>query len=128
MAMRMLGELHSESAGIMLRLKLTREIIQEALSRLRFKHAEQVNLLSIICGTRYKYYYQDTLLPTQCPNRHNRVRECGVSDSFNHMLQCYALDRNLRAGMEATDFLVMMAKRTLAKDRKWAKPRFIEGR
>ena len=119
--MRMLGELHSESAKITLRLKLTREIIQEALSRLRFKHAEQVNLLSIICGARYKYYYQSILLPTQCPNQHNRARECGVSDSFSYMLR-------LRAGPEATDSLVMTAKRTLATGRKWAKPRYVEGR
>ena len=125
-AMRMLGELHSESAGIILRLGLTREIIQEALSKLRMKHSAQVNLLSIVCGTRYKYYHQGLLLPTQCPNKHNRVRTCGITDTFDHMLNCYSLRSHLKTGPEAVGFLVMMAKRTQAEGGKRPQPRYIE--
>ena len=126
LAMRMLGELHSESAGIILRLKLNRAIIQEALSKLRAKHAAQINLLSIICGTRYKYYHQGLLLPTQCPNKYNRVRECGITDTFNHMLNCYGLRIHLKTGPEAVDFLVMMAKRTQTEGKRRVRPRYIE--
>ena len=124
-AIRHLGELDSVSASVILQLHLTREIINEALSKLRLQHRAQMNLLSILCGTRFKYYYKGILLPTWCPNRHQR-QICGSTDTFNHLLVCYDLRRNLEAERGTSAFLVRMAKRTLPKNIQRPRPRYIE--
>ena len=115
------------SAAIILKLDSTREIINEALSKLRLRHREQVNLLSILCGTRYKYYHKGTLLPTWCPNKHNG-QICGRTDTFEHMLLCYNLRQQMATGPDAISFLVKMAKRTLprGKDVNHPRPRYVE--
>ena len=127
MALRHLGELESVSAAIILKLELTREIINEALSKLPRKHKEQINLLGILCGTRYKYYYKGTLLPTWCPNKHQQ-QTCGQTDTFEHMVVCYGLRQYMAKGPGAIDFLVKMAKRTLPKggEANRQRPRYIE--
>ena len=125
LALRQLGELDSVSAKIILRLKLTREIITTVLSRLRMRHAEQVNLLSILCGTRFKYYYQGTLLPTWCPNTFGGTT-CARNDSFEHLLICYDLRRHMKQGPEAVDFLILMAKRTKPPGPQRPRPRYID--
>ena len=112
MAIKQLGELESVSALIVLRLQLTREIITEALSRLRMNHAAQVNLLSIICRTRFKYYQKGFLLPTRCPNRRGG-RQCDTMDTFSHLARCYNLVRHEAKGYRAIKFLTILGKRTI---------------
>ena len=125
LAIRQLGELDSVSAAVILKLNLTREIIASALSRLRMRHEEQVNLLSILCGTRFKYYFQGMLVPTWCPNTF-RGEVCAKNDSFNHLVHCYGLRKHLKTGPDAIDFLVMMAKRTKPPNPRRPRPRYIE--
>ena len=108
---RILTALESESAEIITRLSLTREIIQTALAELQQDHAAQVNLLSILGGTRFKYAIHGVLVPTKCPNR-RYGRQCLKEDSYEHLLQCYSLATMERPGIAAVDFLVLMAKQT----------------
>ena len=112
----------ANSAGIIPRLELTREIINEAWSKPRLKHQMQVNLLCILCGTRFQFYYKGTLLPTWCPNKHHE-QVCGQTGTFEHMLQCYNQRQHVRTGPAAIDVLVLMAKRTLPKGKNVSRPR-----
>ena len=123
--MRQLGELDSVSAAVILKLNLTREIIASALPRLRMGHEEQVNLISILCGTRFKYYSQGMLVLTWCPNTF-RGEVCARNDSFNHLVNCYGLKQHLKTGPDAAGFLALMAKRTKPPNPRRPRPRYIE--
>ena len=109
--LRMLATMESESAEIITRLSLTREVVAAALAVLQSDHAAQVNLLSILGGTRFKYAIHGVLVPTRCPNK-RYGRQCDQEDSYEHLLRCYALSTEERPGVAAVDFLVTMAKRT----------------
>ena len=124
LAIRQLGEIESVSAAIITRLGLTRETIKAALSRLRMNHKAQTNLLGILCGTRFKYYHKGDLFPTACPNKH-KGSVCGATDSFAHLLRCYALNKHLKEGPAEAGFLVLMAKRTFPKGVNYPRPRHI---
>ena len=124
MALRQLDELDSASAEIALKLDLTREIITSTLSRLRMRHAEQVNLLSVLSGSHFEYYHSGTLLPTWCPNERSGP-PCGRNDSFQHLLNCYNLRRHFATGPGAVNFPTLLARRTLLKGPKGARPRYI---
>ena len=69
MAIWQLEELDSASAEILLRVEFTREIIAAKLSRLSVRHATLENLLSVMFGARFKYYYHGTLLPAWRPSK-----------------------------------------------------------
>ena len=38
---------------------------------------------------------------------------CGAEDSFGHLLGCYSLEQDVRAGPDTVDFLVKMAWQTV---------------
>ena len=122
--LRQLAELESMSAGIIRRLELTREIVKEAFAQLKHEHAAQINLTSILCGTRCKYRYQGLLIPTQRPDRF-WGSWCGRLDAFNHMLSCYALKRYEATGLDAIEFLVRMARKTLRDNPGKPTPQFL---
>ena len=106
MVMRQLATLESESATIIVDLKLTREVVQEAFSVLRGDRAAQVTLASILGATRYRIYSHNKRLPTRCGKC--KVRQ----DSFAHMIHCYALEEDVARGDQAVKFLVKMARIT----------------
>ena len=56
-AMQLLDSIQSEPAGIIKSLQLSKEIVKTAMSILRDKHAEQINLISILSGTRFKFHF-----------------------------------------------------------------------
>ena len=82
--------LDSESAEVITRLSLTREIVAAALAALEQDLAAQVNLLSILGGTRFKYALHGVLVPTKCPNK-RYGRRCNQEDTYEHLLNCYSL-------------------------------------
>ena len=110
-ALKLLRTLDSESAGVITGFDLTREKIQMSLASLQLRHAAQINLLRILCSTRYKYYKFGVLVPTERPNTYYG-RKCGKEDSLSHMLHCYSLNKLIRTGPDIVDFLIIMAKRT----------------
>ena len=55
--MQLLGSIRSESAVIIKRLQLSGEIVITSMSILRDMHAEQINLISILSGTRFKFHF-----------------------------------------------------------------------
>ena len=110
-ALRILATLESESTAIIVKLGLTREMVKAALAGLQTSHSDQINLLRVLCGTRYKYPYLGILLPTQCPNTRNG-RECNEEDSFDHMVSCYKLQVPPSGDPGNIDFLIGMAKST----------------
>ena len=122
--LRQLTELESVSAGIISRLELTRDIVKEAFAQVKREHAAQINLTSILCGTRYKYRYQGLLVPTQ---RRNGFWGSwyGRLDAFNHTLSCYALKRYEATGLDAIEFLVRMARKTLRDNPGKPTPQFL---
>ena len=69
-------------AGIITALELTREVIREALRRLRHDRAAEATLVAILGGTRYRKYSHGRRLATRCGQCY--VRE----DSFTRMLVC----------------------------------------
>ena len=109
--LRTLTTVDSESAEIITRLELTREIVGAVLAALQSDHAAQVNLLSVLGGTRFKYAIHGVLVPTKCPNR-RYGRRCDREDSYLHLLQCYSLSTEERPGVAAIDFLIKLARRT----------------
>ena len=86
-----------------------------ALALLKDNHKAQVNLISIICGTRFKYHFHSVLVPTRCPNDYYG-KPCGKMDSFEHLLTCYGLRKRNREGPAIVEFLVLMATRALTKN------------
>ena len=100
-------------------------MVNDALSKLRMRHPEQISLLSILCGTRYKYYQKGILLPMWRPNGRGKQR-CSVNDSFRHMLQRYDLNKHVATGLEAVKSLALTARRTLPKGLPKVRSRYIE--
>ena len=107
--LKVLASLESESAEIITRLSLTREIVTAGLAALQSDHAARVNLLSVLGGARFKYVLHGALVPTRCPNKRNG-RRCDREDSYLHLLQCYSLSTEERPGIAAIDFLIKLAK------------------
>ena len=104
-----------------MRLDLTREHIQAAMSILRENRPAQVALLAILGGTRFRYFHKGVLIPTYCP-RMKRGHECGEKDSFDHLIRCYALQTRVRTGAESIPFLVVMAKKAIPLRPRTARP------
>ena len=92
-------------------LKAERPFVKEAFRRLRGRHAAQVTLATILCGTRFKYSYQSLLLPTECPNRRQGKRMCGREDFFAHLLRRHRLERHWGTGVDSIELMVKMAIR-----------------
>ena len=120
---RLLSSLDSESAVIITRWRLTRDIISAALAELQRTHKAQINLLSIICGTRFKYYKFGMLVPTKCPHERYGVI-CGREDGIEHLLKCYSITERERNEIETVDFLVDLALRTRPSNPKGPVPLF----
>ena len=112
LGIRTLRELQSVSASIITALGLTREVVKCALSILRRRHDAQVNLIGVLCATRFKAMFQGVVIPTFCPNTY-RGGSCNAEDTFAHMLTCYNLKYEGQKGLEALDFLLEMAKRAI---------------
>ena len=65
---------------------LNRAVIKAVIKTLHFNRRWQVNLASIICATRFKFFNKHGRLPpVACPNG------CGEADSLAHMKLCYGL-------------------------------------
>ena len=110
---RELAVLGSESAKIIVELRLTRDVIAAATSALQRKGELQVTLASILGATRFKRAFHGVLAPTRCPHFRHGVL-CGREDSFSRVLDCYNLRSRIKRGAEPTDFLVEMAKKTVS--------------
>ena len=123
--LKILATLESESTAILTNLEISREMVKAALSELRESHPEQISLLNILNGTRFKYPYQGILLPTKCQNS-TEGGECGREDSFEHMLTCYGLQRPPKGSPENIDFLVSMARGTMFPRLGGPKPMYLE--
>ena len=121
--LRLLETLDSESATVLLRLDLTRDIIAAALAQLQHDHPAQVNLLSILGGSRFKYAIHGVLVPTRCPNI-LFGRPCNKEDSYLHLLECYSLQTEERPGVAAIKFPGLMARRTVTNRPGVPTPRF----
>ena len=105
----LLGNLDSESASIISYLDLSREAIQEALTRLRDNRSHQATLLSILAATRFRMLTKGGLVPTTC-----RKSGCGKRDSFWHLLTCCQLMTSVECGPYAVPFLVYLAQKAHA--------------
>ena len=125
-AIQLLETTGSESANVITKLQLTREIVITALSALRDAHEEQVNLVSILSGARFKHHFHGVLVPTCCPNVYYG-RRCNKEDNFEHLLDCYKLRERLKTGPEAVNFLVTMAQRTATKEPGKPTPMYVMG-
>ena len=106
-ALRQLMYNKSESAWIMCRLQINRPIITAVLAELRENRSAQVNFVSILAATRFKYASNTGLVPAKYPNT------CGNEDNYLHLLSCYNLQHLERPGVEGLDFLIKMARRTV---------------
>ena len=124
-AFDLLRDLDSESATLIRKLNITREVMREALSELRGVHAEQINLLRIACGARFKFFFQGILTPTCSPNAY-WGRPCGAEDSFEHLLKCYSFRGMDSAGPELLTFLITLARRTVTSGSGRPKPKSLE--
>ena len=103
--------LGSQSAAIICRLQLTREVVVEAVQALRDERRAQSNLLDILSASRYKTLAKQGLMDTHCP-----LQACQQRDSFEHMIQRYDLESERKQGTEAAGFLVRMARKTQILD------------
>ena len=101
---RHLAQLGSRSARLITDLRITRDVVSEALSILRGGRAAQVTLVSILGATRFRVHYDGRILDTVCEGC--RVRK----DSFEHMLQRYELTGQLQRGADSEKFLVHMVR------------------
>ena len=110
MALRQLADLGSASAGIITRLKLTREIAQMAMSALRGERSAQVTLMSISGGTQFRTYFHGAPVPT-CYPRVKRMGVCAGEDSYEHLIWRYRVRGRERFRPESPDFLLAMARR-----------------
>ena len=107
-ALGRLAEKGSTSAQIIRDLRLTRELIREALAVLRGKRRQQVKLARILGAARFKVLTQGRVYHVKCPRTY-----CFERDSFQHMVQCYGLQEDVVSGADAVPFLVKMARVTL---------------
>ena len=106
-ALKRLAQLGSVSASIITYLKLTREIVVEALASLEDDRAAQTNLTDILGATRYRFYTGGRLVHVKCPQKY-----CYRTDTFLHMIMCYGLGAAVCKGAQAVPFLVRMARDT----------------
>ena len=74
----------SVSGGIFLKLNLTRTVIRGVMEALKDSRAIQSTFSSIVCATRFKYFFEDVLLPTEC-------QYCGGVDSLEHLIECVSI-------------------------------------
>ena len=110
LVLRQLAPLDSVSANIIIRLELTRELVRAALTMLQEERPAQVTLTKILSGARFKYLLDGVLVPTRCPNKY-RGTDCGLEDSFDHLLSCYKLRSRIKKGAQVIGFLLLMARR-----------------
>ena len=103
--------LGSQSAAIICKLQLTREVVAEAIQALRDERRAQSNLLDILSAGRYKTLTKQGLMDTHCP-----LQACQQRDSFEHMIRCYDLEKGRKQGAEAVGFLIKMARKTQILD------------
>ena len=95
----------SVSCGIYERLGLTRAIIRDVLEVLRDSRILQSTFCSIICATRFKYFYKGVILPTIC-------QYCGQVDSLSHLIACVNIGDVPRGDEdELRDYLVELSRR-----------------
>ena len=125
--LQLLDSVGSESAGILEKLQITRGIAITALSILRDKREGQVKLLSISRRTRFKFHFHGVLVSTMCPNTHYGM-PCGRGDSFEHLLACYNLRNEGKQGSDAIDFLVKLARVTVASGQGSPAPTYVIAR
>ena len=78
-----LAECGSAASGVNLRPGLSREMIKQTVPRLRHGRPLRTILRSIACATRFKFSENAVLLPTV-----GRNGNCGRVDSFQHLLGC----------------------------------------
>ena len=112
-----LAELGSQSAQIITKLQLTREIIKEAPRELRDERRAQNNLLQVLSAARYKMLSLEGLQDTVCP-----LQACNSQDTFKHMLLCYDLSDPVQVGAASVTFLTKMARKTQILDPKAPRP------
>ena len=105
--LKRLAQLGSVSASIITYLKLTRELVAEALSCLEDDRAAQTNLADILGATRYRFYTGGRLVHVKCPQKY-----CYRTDTFLHMIMCYKLGTAVCKGAQVVPFLVQMARVT----------------
>ena len=122
--LKLLRDLDSVSAGIIMNLELARELVRSALTILQGERLAQVTLAKILSGARFGYYLNGVLVPTQCPNTYRRVRG-GRVDSFAHLLRCSGLQNKIKEGPASVDFLLLMARRTIPPMPRQARPAHI---
>ena len=114
-AIQLFESICSDSAGVLRLLKLAKEMIIVALSALRDKRKEQVNVLNLLSGARFEFHFHGVLAPTCCKQR-RYSRTCKKEDTYEHLLQCYSLTEKLAAGPDMVNFLVNMAKATATEE------------
>ena len=98
----------SMSSAIFCQLRLTREVIKEAIRRLQSNRMVQTVLATILCATRFKYFNkQGRLMSVSCGNK------CGQVETFEHLLKCNNLriPRNEDNAEVWIKFLCTMARR-----------------
>ena len=103
------------SAGTLLRLDLSREIVEAAISKLCVRRPGQVNLVR--CAPH-------ALLRTWGGNDYDR-RECGSADTFDYMLHCFGPRSHMARGPAAADILVRMSKGTFPRGAQRPRPRHL---
>ena len=95
LVLRQIRNLGSVSAGIIVRLELTREMAQAAMSILRDERPAQAALIAILALTRFRYFCRGVLIPTCC-RRLIGGESCNGRDTFDHLACCYALQAQLK--------------------------------
>ena len=100
-----LATLGSTSAGVLVRLKLPREIAQAVFRSLSGERAAQVTISTVLSGTLFRVLGKTGLAPAGCGKCHI------VEDSFDHLRVCYRLTHLYATGEQVVEFLVTVAKR-----------------
>ena len=76
-----------------------------AMAPLTENQKAQINLISKICGTRFKYHFYSVLVRTCCLNEYyGRMR--ARADCYEHLLTCCNLSSWERQDPAAKEFLV----------------------
>ena len=70
-----------------------------------------MNLLRILSATRFRILTKGKLYRAKCPKTY-----CYSRDSLRHLLECYELTRWVEYGTEGAQFLVRMARVSLAPE------------
>ena len=93
------------SSSLITYLELTRDVVAEAYEALRVEQDAQSNRAEILGATRFKTYQRARVYHTKRPHLY-----CYSTDSFLHMLECYALLDSVLKGAHSVAFLVNMAR------------------